>query len=206
MITGLCETWLNPIGESLYLLNGYNFVFNSCSSQPGGGVAITLSSNLTFNDHLDLSAMFDETTEVVTIELVDAVLSSKPKTIICEIYRPPGSSIPDFIDNLSTFLGSMHGCTVYVLGDLNIDFLKFPVNRSSLELINILLMYSFYPLTNKPTRATNSPMSATDFVITNDLSTIGKSEIYILISSISDHFSIIHLYEKSFQLIAGCAP
>lgn len=171
MIIGLCETWLNLANESLFNLNGYICHFKSHDRSSGGGVGLMISSSFAYYDCFDLADNFAMSAEATVIKLSSQMLCNTSKLIICETYRPPSSSIQDFITEPNKFLTSVssENPVVYILGDLNINLLKFLANKNSLESINTLLMHGDCPLINKPTRVTGSSVSTIDYIIAYDL-------------------------------------
>ena len=53
----------------------------------------------------------------------------------------------------------------YLLGDYNIDLLKY--NHYSESFLNQLLTYGFFPKIDRPTRVTNTSATLIDSIITN---------------------------------------
>lgn len=84
------------------------------------------------------------------------------------------------------------GSRVYILGDMNIDLLRFPNSSVSVDLLNTFVSNAFIPLVNCPTRVTTCSMSLIDVLFTNDLVNINTSMTYVLTCAISDHFLIAH--------------
>lgn len=82
-----------------------------------------------------------------------------------EIYHPPHKSLVDFISNLSNLLDSVtrEGTIVYLMGDYNINSLKYPQNHYALDLMHTLVSHSFIPLASRPTRASTRVLTLTIF-------------------------------------------
>lgn len=175
-IIGLSETWLYQSNESHYCLVGYNCVIKSRIGQTGGGIALMVSAEFSFTEPKDIASIFN-TAEAAAIEVTIPAICSRSRILILEIYRPPRNSILKFISDLNTSLMTIHRFiyTIYIIRDLNIDMLKFPVNHVLLEFINTLLIYGLYPLINKPTRVTGLTMSAISYIITVLLEGIGHT-------------------------------
>ena len=110
--------------------------------------------------------------------------------IVGLIYRPPSQSITNFIDEMEVVLEKMssENKKCYLLGDFNIDLLKFETHNQTLELLNLLYSFTFRPLIDKPTRITSSTATLIDNVFTNDIA-LHNSEI--ILSDVSDHLPII---------------
>lgn len=140
VIIGLCETWLKSANESLFNLSGYICHFNSRSR---GGVGLMIFSSFAYYDYPDLANNFVSSGEATVIKLSSQIPYNKEKLIIREIYRPPSPSFQDFITEFNNLLRIVSGenPVVYILGDLNIDLVKFPANKNSFEFINTWLLW-----------------------------------------------------------------
>lgn len=154
--------------------------------------------NINFTIHPDLGAIFHDTNsaECIAVELALFDNSSRhmSKIIICEIYCPPNRPVTPFLCSLDTLLrnASGDGARVYIMGDMNIDLLRFPNSSASVDLLNTFVSKAFIPLVNCPTRVTTCGMSLIDVLFTNDFVNIIASMTYVLTCTISDHFLIAH--------------
>ena len=86
---------------------------------------------------------------------------------------------------------------VYLLGDFNLDVLKYGIVKQVSEYIDLLFSFGFLQLIIKPTRCTPHSASILDHVVTNSRSNFHDSCIFI--SKISDHFPIFHFLESQPQ-------
>ena len=86
---------------------------------------------------------------------------------------------------------------VYLLGDFNLDVLKYGIVKKVSEYIDLLFSFGFLQLIIKPTRCTPHSASILDHVVTNSRSNFHDSCIFI--SKISDHFPIFHFLESQPQ-------
>ena len=89
---------------------------------------------------------------------------------------------------------------VYLMGDFNIDLLKSEISDLSHDFLLSLQCYSFFPVTDKPTRVYNNSATLIDNIFANRFdNTISGGNI---VSDISDHYSqfcFIHsLIPKNF--------
>lgn len=91
------------------------------------------------------------------------------------------------LDNVLTSLNQSKN-DVYILGDVNIDFLKFDSNTPTEEYLNMLYTQNFLPIITKPTRITNHTATLIDHIYTNVTSQQITSGIAGL--DISDHLPI----------------
>src|SRR5271155_2068323 len=55
-IIAITETWLKPHNETLFPLNGYNFIAVSRKDKLGGGVGLYICDNLHYNIRADLTS------------------------------------------------------------------------------------------------------------------------------------------------------
>jgi hypothetical protein len=78
---------------------------------------------------------------------------------------------------------------MYLLGDFNIDVLKYKSCNFANTFIDLLFSNGLLQLVTKPTRCTNTSATLLDHVITN--SQANNFASYVLISFISDHFPVI---------------
>jgi hypothetical protein len=120
------------------------------------------------------------------------------KYIVGSVYRP-NSNHPNLtaneqqnqfhelfslqIDHLSSYANP-----VYILGDLNLDLLKYQHSNAVKNYVDMLFSAGFLQLIMKPTRCTQNSATLIDHIITKNLNK--KLESYIMISKISDHFPI----------------
>jgi len=88
----LTETWLTPQNQDMFIIDGYNFVVNSCSDRIGGGVGIFINSDYVFRLRSDLSRMNDFI-ECVFVEIGE---EGARHFIIGCVYRPPNSDVAKF--------------------------------------------------------------------------------------------------------------
>ena len=80
---------------------------------------------------------------------------------------------------------------VHIVGDMNIDILKFAMHPPTENYINNLFASGFLQLITKPTRCQNNSATLIDHIITNVSN--GSFETNIVISHISDHFPLFSL-------------
>ena len=192
----ISETWLTPSTEHIFQLQEYDFVSNSRSSKVGGGVGIYIDNDLTYKKRLDLSILND-IIECIFIEVI------QPKTnfLIGCVYRPPGTDIMLFNDNISAILDKINSkrrpLLTFLTGDFNIDLLKSESHGPTRDFLNILNSYSFIPTIKSPTRITETSATLIDNIFINDIKhKIDSAAIY---SDISDHLPIIIHFQMTFE-------
>ena len=83
------------------------------------------------------------------------------------------------------------------MGDYNIDILNYDSHSATAEFVDMLYSHAFLPLINRPTRITQNSATIIDNIFTNN---IGESECGhngILVTDISDHFPIFHIWKHT---------
>ena len=167
----------------------------------GGGVAFYISKSYKF-EILDELSIFQE--KIFESLFVKISLNSNTNIIIGNIYRSPSQPIgltpteqlDNFIEILSNILDRLneHNCKVYLVGDFNINLLKFSTHPKTCEFIDKLFSNGYLQLINHPTRVSNhvnqNSASLIDHCWTNNISRSYKSGL--INTYISDHFPIFH--------------
>ena len=94
---------------------------------------------------------------------------NKKRYIIGCIYRHPHSKIAAFTEKLDELLGqfNQNKYQVFILGDMNIDFIKFNDNQQTERHLNMLYANNFLPIITKPTRITDYTKTLIDHIYTN---------------------------------------
>ena len=94
-----------------------------------------------------------------------------------------------FLDKIKTLICKNHEKPLFLVGDLNINYLDYSINTNVRDLFNLIFQNGIFPLINRATRVTKSSAAIIDHVLTN---TIIDSEIQsgIIKTDISDHFAV----------------
>ncbi len=132
---------------------------------------------------------------------VELIINNKP-VIVGVIYRPntpPKADLDVFMHSmveLECLLRTQHNDS-YLVGDINIDLLKFSNNAKTNEYLENTFTHGFIPLITKPTRIT--PYSATliDHLYTNKQQLNSTSGI--ILCDVSDHFGIFSIIRTSHK-------
>ena len=82
------------------------------------------------------------------------------------------------------------------MGDLNIDFLKSEVHKSTSSLLDILYSYTVLSVITKPTRVTESSATLIDHILRNNFDIDASHHQSILCQSNSNNHTIFHVLEK----------
>ena len=90
----------------------------------------------------------------------------KPNMIVGCIYRHPSSILDNFISQLENLISSLHQSKhqVFILGDMNIDFLKVGTHSKTEDYLDMLYSSNLLPVI-KPTRITSQTLI--DHIYTN---------------------------------------
>jgi len=167
----------------------------------GGGVGIFVKSKFKFNLLAEKSIFVDRIFESITIEVL---LNPKQKIIVSSIYRP-GSKHPlynasdqflQFFDIFSNFCDTLsaNNPKLYLLGDLNLDVLKYSVCPNVTNYVDLLFSYGLLQIVTKPTRCTHHSATLIDHIITNNSDT--DLESFVVTTFMSDHFPVFHIMKS----------
>ena len=169
-IIGLTETWLTPVNAYLHTLPGYCHVYRCRQGRQGGGVSLFISNNLPFIVRQDLTVLTEQV-EQLFIKIDKSALHVKKNVIAGIIYRPPDKDPLLFNDTVQTALAKIdkEKKLGYLLGDFNLDLLKSEIHNPTLDFLNSLFSYSFWPLITRPTRVTFSSAKLIDNIFTNNI-------------------------------------
>ena len=123
-IVAVYETFLKPrMPSASFHIEGYNLIRDDRLDREGGGVAIYLKNNLSYN--ILHTSSSDNSSEFLIIQ----VNLLNEKLLFGVIYRPPKSPYPaDFFNTISNFLPSFKH--VIITGDLNSNMI-FPNSYST---------------------------------------------------------------------------
>ena len=167
----------------MYSLENYNMFNIIRDTKRGGGVTMYV--------HKSLKACLEKQLSYCTasIEFLTLQVFPKPMSTYSElfsvIYRPPNSCHKEFISNLNNSFSQHSNKNWHLLGDFNIDILKY--NSNVQAFYNMLESYNFSPKITKPTRISSKTSTLIDNIFNN---TRSNSQSGILIHDISDHLPI----------------
>ena len=184
-VIAISETKINENSYANINLPGYNFV-NTNSKSQAGGVSVYLANKLEFSRKTDLDISHNGI-ESCWVEL--ACHKQKNIVIGC-IYQHPKSDRSLFYETLKKQLESLNskGKEVLILGDVNIDFLKYNKDVQTSEYLDMLFDLGFMPVITKATRVTDHTSSLIDDIYTNAPEKVIKSGICL--ADISDHLPV----------------
>ena len=191
---GLTETWLDKDKEEFYDLQGYSCINRYRDNRRGGGVSHHIRDGISHIKRNELE-YFDNDLESIFIGIDNNTFMTNSNIIIAVTYRMPNSSVEIFNERISDILNAIQRekKIFYLIGDLNIDFLKSDAHISTNSLIDVLYSNNVFPLITKPTRVTNKFATLIDHILTNNFDMNSRHFQGILCNSISDHYAVFHI-------------
>jgi hypothetical protein len=199
----LQELWQFPANVN-FKLKGYHPLMYSLrrNNVQGGGVGIYLKDKFEYTVLDGLSLFVDRILESIFVEVT---VYKNTKIIIGSLYRS-GSTHPnltvndqfrefsELLSNLCSEISNLNR-TVYLLGDMNLDVLKYGVNNHVTDYIDLLFSFGLLQLVINPTRCTSHSSTLIDHVLTNN--SVDSCDTVIILSKISDHFPVVHFRRGS---------
>ena len=197
-IIGLTETWLTTDPNPPFALHEHDFIFSSRKEKLGGGVGLYVSKNYSYNVCNDITIM----NNILESLFIEILLPGRKNVIIGVVYRPPSSNTLDFLSSLTDILNNsvMINKDCFIMGDFNINLLKYDTDNLCHDFLEIFLSNSFFPLISKPTRVTNNSATLIDNIFSN---VIPHPDSYIILSDISDHYPIFTQFTLSNSVHGG---
>ena len=190
-IIGLTETWLKPSNISAYGIGGYNHVGITRQNTKGGGISLFISQEIVYSEMTDL-CMVTDYLECLFVK----VNTNGSSYVVGVVYRPPNSNITLFNEKINDILNEVSNMSCYVMGDYNIDLLKHENHLQTAEFLNNMQSNSLIPLIYKPTRETKTTATLIDNIFTNNYNVNNLLLQGLLITDISDHYAIFHIWDK----------
>ena len=195
-IIGISETRINRNSIPLnFNIPGYSSIFNNTESA-AGGTALYISNSIEYKSRNDLSNHLYLSKELES-SFCELNLRKQQNIVIGCIYKHPIVDTNAFIINyLNPLLQKLHkeNKQIILLGDFNIDLLKFGSNNSVDNFIDSLQSFSLIPSISLPTRITENSKTLIDniFHTPNNLKTSSGN----LLVGISDHLPQFLFLEK----------
>lgn len=202
-VISVTELWNVP-PDVVYQLPGYSpFHFtirdnSGLNMNSGGGVGLWVDSNYSF-EPIEKISIFEG--NIFESQFIKLKTSKNKFSIIGNIYRPntaPKANINRFIEILDQIMKTINSdpdfkkCeSVELLGDMNIDLLKYSIHNDTARYLDTILNYNLLPLITLPTRVIHNSATLIDHILTNDKT--DKFDAGIIISAISDHLPVFYL-------------
>lgn len=196
---GLTETFrIDDV--SPYHLDGYHPLEHSPRPEGDdnrGGIGLYIKDKFSFRRRSDISVFIPHVFESIFYEI--NLTQAKP-LILGVIYRPntlPRADFDIFIQTLYDITGIIEAEHKFIclLGDFNIDLLKFQTHSKTNDFIDSMFARGYMPLITKPTRITEHSATLIDHTYVSYTRNFDFSS-GIIISDISDHFGTFSLIYK----------
>ena len=187
-VIGLSETWLRD-ADKLPNIPGYNSVCYNRRGKLGGGVGLYIKDSYSYFERPDLVSD-DDLCESVFIEICQSVGKN---IVIGTMYKPPSINTHTFNAAFDSKISPLlkENKLVYIMGDFNIDLLKYSVDNDVTDFVNNLFSNYCLPLITRPTRITNATTTLLDNIITNQFNKPVQSGV--LYCDITDHLPVFQL-------------
>ena len=170
-IIGLAETNINPSNKCLYPITNYTSFYqeNMAGKSKGTGVALYVhnSLNATLNPSLSQTRPHIE-----TLFLSISMSGSSTDINVGVIYRPPNADQNEFLKDLQSIISKLPNKPTYIMGDFNIDLLKYnePLVHNFEE---IVLSQGLFPLISLEThKKPNCNGTCIDNILTTNINNI----------------------------------
>ena len=197
----LQELWQFP-NSAEFCIPGYSSLIYKLRKDgvSGGGIGIYVKNTINFLIDPVLSIFYDRILECLVIEIS---INDSDKILIGSIYRPPShptlnnnEHFEQFIDILSNLIETCNSRNIptFLLGDFNLDILKYGQNKFATEYIDLLFSHGFIQTITKPTRCSSNSATLIDHCLTNSTKLTHNS--CIITSLLSDHFPIFYTINK----------
>ena len=87
------------------------------------------------------------------------------------MYRPPNQMPSEFVSGFNNVLSkiSKENKLCYILSDTNLNLINHDCHQPTIEFLDLLCSYMFYPLITCPTRITSHSATLIDNIFTNNL-------------------------------------
>ena len=102
----------------------------------------------------------------------------------CIVYRPPSSSVNDFLIIFEKLIESLAGHEVMLMGDFNIDLMEYENDAPTSNFLSLLFSRFLSPVCNIPSRMTASSAKLIDNIFLTRSVTSSK----VVLTNFSDHF------------------
>ncbi len=131
---------------------------------------------------------------------VEVELLPNKLIIVGVIYRPNTQPKADLDIFSTTFLDTMdlinyENKTSVIIGDMNIDLLKYGHHGKTNNFIDSVFSRGFMPKIHKPTRITPSSATLIDHIYSNDITNLRNQTAGIIITDVADHFGIFYSFK-----------
>ena len=156
-IIGITESRLKRNQKALQNIDIPNYNIEHCPTEgPNGGALIYVKNDIIYKVRNDLKIYQSEKLESVFIEIIK---SNNRNIIVGCVYRHPSMEVNEFnslfLNTLSENLLSEKNKEIVLLGDFNIDLLKYEKDHNISDFLDQMYSASLVPHITFPTRVTS---------------------------------------------------
>lgn len=128
----LCETFLSEKNVSRYSFDGFELISQYRKSKTRGGVSIMLKSDINYIERHDLGIFEEGKFESIFVEIPRR---GKENIVVGEIYRVPGTSEADFLQNYESIVEKIRSekKKIIIGTDQNLDYLKIHIHNNTMK-------------------------------------------------------------------------
>lgn len=190
-VYGFTETWFRSDADAnLIDLDGYTVENCNRHDRAGGGASLFIDSKLQYQNRSDLKL------DCIDCDSVFVEFRNQLENIVVGIiYKPEYVNFERFLSQLDIVVNTIckEKKRCYLMGDFNLDLLKYESRPQVNTFINLLYSNNFYPCIDRPTRikpnkSNGLSVSLIDNIFTNDVTKTIKSGV--IVTDLSDHFPV----------------
>ena len=191
-LIGISEAFRCELDSRLSLPGFHELVTRCRDDGSRGGVGLFIKDDIHFKIRDDLSVFIPHIFESIFIEIGSSSEKHKIVGIVNRPNTPPKADMDIFSVTLYEILDTINreNKNGIIMGDFNIDLLKFGSHSKTSEYLDNILSHGFIPIISKPTRVTNTSATLIDHIYTNNPSTSTNSGI--IITDVADHFGTFY--------------
>lgn len=168
-----------------------------------GGVGLFIKDTQKFDPRPDLTVFIPHIFESLFVEI-----KTNPKSpiVVGVIYRPntiPRADLDVFVETLYSInsILEQEKKTVLLMGDFNIDLLKFSSHPKTNDFIDNMFTQGFLPLISKPTRVTTTSATLIDHIYLNTSKAMNHTS-GVLFCDVADHFGVFTILEEANKTLS----
>ena len=158
----------------------------------GGGLATYINKRVCSDDECIKLDIVPETVtggEFMITKIINCKGSAK-SVIIANIYRSPSRKPDQFNESLEILLNKLNRYNnkhVLLVGDFNIDLIKYETDLHSQNIVDITSNFGFIQIVSRPTRITDHCATLIDHIYSNKINSVLCCDVITL--DLSDHLA-----------------
>jgi len=180
-------------------LPGFHDILTQCRSDGFmGGVGLFIKDSINFKVRHDLSVFIPHVHESLFIEIISTSVKISIVGIVYRPNTPPRVNADIFSTHLFDTMDIINSerKTSIIMGDFNIDLLKYGIHRKTNDYIDNVFSRGVVPLIHKPTRLIPPTATLIDHIYTNDNRDTNRCSSGVILMDIADHLGTFHLVKN----------